>query len=154
MPTQISGDNVLVPGQATIQGVPTALDHTVTSRYAGTLRAYVQGLLVNSAAPADLAALTVTSARFVPVRVIVYNPTGNMAAATLGLYTAAGAGGVAIVTPVLLAALTAVDTFQELTIAALASVITATTLYPRLTVASGVAGSVSLMIEFVDLSLI
>lgn len=126
----------------------------VTNWYSGTLKAYVTGLLLNTAAPADLATLTVLSTKYVPVRCIVYNPSGNMSSATLGLYTAAGAGGTAIVTPVLLATLTGTGKFQSLSIAALTDVITATVLYPRLTVASGVAGTASLMLEFVELGLI
>lgn len=77
-----------------------------------------------------------------------------MSSATLGLYTAALAGGTAIVAPVLLATLTGTGKFQSLSIAALTDVITATVLYPRLTVASGVAGTASLMLEFVELGLI
>lgn len=129
----------------------------VTNWYSGTLKAYVTGLLLNTAAPVDLATLTVLSTKYVPVRCIVYNPSGNMSSATLGLYTATGGGGgggVEIVAPTLLATLTGTGKFQSLPISAITSVVTAAVLYPRLTVASGVAGTASLMLEFVELGLI
>lgn len=154
MATRIDGDNVTVPGQVAVSGPATIITHVVTRGLCGVIRAYVKGLNLNAAAPVDLTPISVPSTQYIPVRCFVYNPTANLAAATLGLYTAAGAGGVAIVSPVLLASVTAVGKFQALTIAALTDVITATTIYPRLTVAAGVAGTVALVLEFQDLSLI
>jgi len=154
MGVAISGNNITVPGQIDLQGTPTSPNHPVTMRRNGVMRAYVEDLDLNAAAPIDLDVISVDSALYVPVRAIVYNPTGNMSSATLGLYTAAGGAGTAIVAPTLLATLTGTGKFQALTIAALTDMVTATTLYPRLTVASGVAGGASLVVEFVDLSLI
>lgn len=154
MAVRIYNDGIVVPAQVMLQSAPLYRESAVSNGYVGTLKAFVSGLDLNAAAPIDLATLTVASSKYVPVRCIVYNPSGNMAAATLGLYTAAAAGGTNIVAPVLLATLTGVGKFQSLAIAALTDVITATTLFPRLTVASGVAGTASLMIEFVELGLI
>ncbi|MEO7520228.1 MAG: hypothetical protein ABIW79_00290 [Gemmatimonas sp.] len=153
MSSKIEGDDALFPGQVVAQGAPVDLENVVTRKYGRGLRAYVKALDLNAAAPSDLAAITVISARYIPVRAYVYDPSGNMAAATLGIYTATGAGGTAVVTPVLLANLTGVDKFQELTIAVTSSLLVATTLYPRLTVASGVAGTASLVIELLDVDL-
>lgn len=154
MAATIDGDNANFPGQVAVLGLPTSLDHTVTLRNAGTRRAFVQNLNLNAAAPSDLSVITVPSALYIPVRIFVYRPTANLSAANLGIYTAAGAGGTAIVAPVALASLTAAGKFQQLTIAAITDAVVATTLYPRLTVASGVAGTVSIVMEFQDLSLI
>lgn len=154
MGVQISGNNLSVPGQATISGIPASLDHALTRRYGGTLRAFIGGLNLNAAAPVDLTTLLVPSDKYVPVRCVVFDPSGNMASATLGLYTQAAGAGTAIVAPTLLASLTAVGKFQALTIAALTDVITATSLYPRLTVAAGAPGTGAMLLEFIDLALI
>lgn len=154
MATKIIGNDILVPGQVTIEGPPNALQKAITSFYSSRTKGFVKALDLNAAAPGDLATLTVFPSRYIPVAAWVYNPTANLALATLGLYTAAAGGGTAIITPTLLASLTGVDTFQELSISALSSVITAQTLYPRLTVASGTAGTAALVIEMIDLTLI
>lgn len=154
MATRIDGDNVTVPGQVSVSGPGTSLTHVATRGVTGLLRAYVKGIDLNAAAPIDLATITVPSALYIPVRAFVYNPSGNLAAATLGLYTAAGAGGVALIAPVLLASLTATTKFQLLSIAAITDVVTAATLYPRLTVAAGAPGTASLVLEFQDLAMI
>jgi hypothetical protein len=138
-----------------IQNLPAnSLTALVRNKEGQGLKAYVQGLDLNAAAPIDLTTVTVPSSLYVPVACYVYGPTANLSSATLGLYTAAGAGGTAIVAPTLLANLTGTRKFQSLAIAALTDVIIATTLYPRLTVASGVAGTASLVLQFLDLSLI
>lgn len=154
MGVQVSGDNLVVPGQASVLLPPTSTTHVIVSLYAGTLKVSVPALNMAAAAPIDLTVLPVISANYIPVRCFVYKPTADVSAATLGLYTAAGGGGTAIVAPVLLANLTGVGKFQELTIAALASAITALQLYPRLTVASANPGTANLVLEFMDISLI
>jgi hypothetical protein len=152
--TRIDGDYITVPGQVSVAGAATSPTHVATIKTTGSLRAYTQYLDLNPAAPApvDLATIAVPSTRFIPLRCWICNPTANLSSATLGLYTGAGGTGTAIILPVLLASLTALDTFQELTIAALASVITDATLYPYLTVAAGVAGTADLILELQDLS--
>jgi hypothetical protein len=152
--TRIDGDNVTVPGQVSVSGPPTSLAHVPVMGNTGFLRGYVKSLNLNAAAPIDLAVLSILSANYIPIRCCVYNPSGNVAAATLGLYTAAGGGGIAIVAPTLLANLTAQGKFQELTIAALTDAVVAGLLYPRLTVAAGAPGIASLVMEYRDLSLI
>lgn len=151
MAFRINGDNADAPGQITVQGVPTSRQHVIQRGRAGTLKNYVQALDLNAAAPVDLSVLTVDSRLYVPVRVVVYNPSADVSAATLGFYTAAGGGGTEIVAPTLLATLNGTGKFQSLTVTALTSAITATTLYPRLTVAAGAAGTASLVVEYLDL---
>lgn len=154
MGVTIDGDNIQVPGQIAVVGVPTSSQHVVPNALVGTRRNYVASLNLNAAAPIDLSTLAIDSALYIPLRAFVYKPTANLSSATLGLYTAAGAGGTEIIAPTLLATLTGTGKFQELTISALTSAIVATTIYPRLTVASGVAGTVSLVLEYMDLSVI
>lgn len=153
MSVRIDTNDIVVDGQAALKTAPIYATSGVPNQYAGTLKAFVKSLNLNAGAPVDLTTLAVISSKYVPVRAFVFDPTANLSSATLGIYTAAAAGGVAVVAPVLLASLTGVGTYQELTIAALASVITATTLYPRLTVAAGVAGTASLVLEFMELGL-
>lgn len=154
MATRIDGDNVTVPGQVSVAGAATQITHVITRGASGVLQAYIKNLDLNAVAPVDLTTLPILSSRYVPLRCFLYNPTADVSAATLGLYTAASGGGVALVTPVLLANLTAVGTFQELTINVLTSVVTAVTLYPYLTVAAGAPGAASLVLEYQDLALI
>lgn len=147
---RVDSSNVQVPGP------PSALDHAVSMQYTGYLRAHVLNLdLYNGGvAPADLATLHVISDLYVPVYAYLYNPSADVSAATLGVYTAAAAGGTEIVAPTLLATLNGVGKFQSVPISALTSAIVAQTLYPRLTVAAAGAGTASLVIGYVDLSLI
>lgn len=141
-------------GQVAVAGSPAAATNVVPNKYAGTLKAYVTLLNLNAAAPIDLTTITVGSLLYVPILAMVYNPTANLSGASLGIYTAPAAGGVTVVTPVGLASLTGVGTYQALAIAALAGPVTSNLLYPRLTVASGVAGTASLVVEYMELSLI
>lgn len=154
MAVRIDQNDILVPGQATLQAAPQFAQSAVPNQYAGTLKAFVRLLNLMAGAPVDLAPIFIPSTKYVPIRDLVYNPTADLSAATLGLYTAAAAGGTNIIAPVLLASLTGVGTYQELSIAALSSVITAATLIPRLTVDSANPGTVSLVIEFMELGLI
>lgn len=151
---RIDGSNIVVDGQATLNSAPNSAISAVPSRYVGTLKSHISLLNLAAGAPIDLPTLTVISAKYVPVRCFVYNPTADLSAATLGLYTAAAAGGTEIAAPTLLASLTGVGKFQELTISALTDAITSTVLYPRLTVDSANAGTASLVLEFIELGLI
>lgn len=148
----IEGDNATCPGQIAVGTRATSSQHVVRKVDASKWRVYVLALDLNAAAPIDLAVLTVPSTKYIPTRAYLVNPTADVSAATLGLYTAAAAGGVAIVAPVALSALTAVGKFQALSIAALTDAVTAGTLYPRLTVAAGGAGTADLVLEFEDIS--
>lgn len=115
--------------------------------------AYVNDLDLNASAPSDLDVLTITlSTKFIPIRVWLVNATANLATAELGLYTAAAAGGTAIVTPAAVGGLTAAGKYHPLVIASLSDPITAVELYPRLTVAAGTAGTADLVLEYLDLS--
>jgi len=152
-----NGDNIEVPGQAVVTLRPSSLDHVTRVRDVNKYRAWVTSLNLNAAAPIDLTVIAIPAevTKWIPTRAVVYNPTANLSAANLGLYTAAGAGGTNIVAPVALANLTGATTkFQVLAIAAITDHLIVNTIYPRLTVASGVAGSASLFIEFEDIGLI
>lgn len=146
MGVQIQGDFVTVPG------VPTLPTHVPRKGDLAVFRAIVRDLDLNAAAPIDLTVLPINSVKFIPIRAFVLNATANVSGASLALFSAAGGAGVTIITAVALASLTAAGKFQQLAIAALTDPIVVETLYPRLTVASGVAGTADLMLEFVDIS--
>lgn len=152
MGVSLSGDNITVPGQVAVALTPTSPTHVVRKSDITALRAVVLALNLNAAAPIDLTALIVPSTKYIPRRVVVLNATANLSVAELALYTAAGGAGTAIVAPTVLTALTAAGKYQVLTIAALSDPIVAGTLYPRLSIASGVAGTVDLLFEFDDVA--
>jgi hypothetical protein len=154
MSVRISGDNITVDGQTSIAGSPTSLHHALRNSDVTRRRAYVSSLNLNSSAPSDLDAITVPSTKWVATRLLACNCTADLHLATLGLYTAAAAGGTAIAAPQSLTDLTASGKFFAMTLAALTSHLTAVTIYPRLTVASGVAGTITLILEFEDISLV
>lgn len=154
MAVRIDPNDIVVPGQVALQSPPAFATSAVPNQYAGTLKAFVRNLNLKAGAPVDLTPLIVASSKYVPLGAFVYDPTADLSAATLGLYTAPAGAGTNLIAPVVLASLTGLGTYQELSIAALASVITATTLYPRLTVDSVNPGTASLVIEFVELGLI
>lgn len=148
MGVTISGDNISIPGQASISIAPTSASHSVRRADAGRLRSYVSALDLNAAAPLDLTALVVGSVKWIPVRAFLCNATADIHLATLGIYSAVAAGGIEIVVPEALTNLTASGKFYVLTLAALTDPIGVNTVYPRLTVASGVAGTADLVMEY------
>lgn len=146
---RLDGNNITVPGQVAITGSPTSALHSIRRGDAGKFRAFVTGLDLNGAAPLDLDSIDLSlSGKYLPTEIIAYDATANLATAQLGLYTAAGAGGTEIVAPAALTGLTGSGKFHSLTIAALTDLLVAGTLYPRLTVAAGTAGTCSLLIAF------
>lgn len=72
------------------------------------------------------------SAKFIVRRMTIYGASTSLGAssATIGAYTAAGAGGTAIVTPATATGLTAVTKFNDRTIAASADYLTPTSSTP------------------------
>jgi hypothetical protein len=116
------------------------------------LLGYRTGLDLNAAAPIDLSTVTINGSKYIPLLIVIYNNSAAAAAATLGLYTAAAGGGTAVVTPVLLADLSAANRMQILAVTDLGDApLTAATLYPRLTVAAGGAATADIAIYGVQL---
>lgn len=151
MPVQIDQNNISVPGQVAITGIPTSDLHAVRRGELSVFKAIVLALDLNAAAPIDLSTVDPSiSGEYLVDRVIAVHPTANLATAQLGLYTSSGAGGTGIVTPAALTGLTGVDTFHELTVAANGP-FTAAALYPRLTVAAGTAGTCSLIVFLINI---
>lgn len=156
MGVQISGDNIAVPGQIAVTGLPTSSTHVLRKADVSGYRAIVQNLNLNAAAPIDLTAITIPSTAWLPKRCFVCNPTANVALATIELRSAAGGAGDDIVAAVVLANMTNADAntkAQVLTINAsfVDTIYTVSLLYPRLTVAAGVAGTCDLVFEFDDI---
>ena len=106
----------------------------------------VRGVNLNAVAPIDLTTIKINSAKYVIKEIVVYNPSATASTATLGFYTAPAAGGVAVVVPAALTALTGTGKFMGLTLAALTDVLTGNSLYPRLTVAQGGAATADIAV--------
>lgn len=97
----------------------------------------------------DIGTVAVPYGKYVVRSVTVYDASTSLAAsaATLGVYTAAAAGGTAVVTPALLTALSASTKYTDQVIAAATDYLTAATLYVRSAVAHGSAATVSVCID-------
>lgn len=82
-------------------------------------------------------------------RMTLTNVSTTLAAssATIGAYTAAGAGGTALVTPATATGLTAASKFNDRTIAATADSFTGSAIYIRVGVANGAAATCDVYIE-------
>jgi hypothetical protein len=93
--------------------------------------------------------VNVPFAKYIVRRMTLFDVSTTLAAssATIGAYTAASAGGTAIVTPATATGLTAATKFNDRTIAASADYQTARTLYIRVGVAHGSAATVSVAFE-------
>lgn len=116
------------------------------------LLGFVTGVSLNAAAPIDLTAITIDGSKYIPLYAVVYNASAIGSTAELGLYTAAGAGGTAVVTPAALTGLTASGKLHVLTLTAMANApLTAATLIPRLTVAQGTAATADIAIYGIEL---
>jgi hypothetical protein len=107
---------------------------------------------LNTAAPADIGTFNMPSVKWIPTKLIIFNPSGSVPLTTLGLYSAAAAGGTVLVTPAALANLTATGKFVDMTVISLTDVITTAVAVIRLTVAAGGAGTADALLEFIDLS--
>lgn len=96
---------------------------------------------LNSAATDN--AVTVESSKYRVDKIVVANASVNMTTATLGVFTAAGGGGVTVAADQPLSALTASTKFADLTLggSVTADVVTAATLYVRVGTAQGVAAT-------------
>lgn len=98
--------------------------------------------LVNIASTGDALFFSVPIGQFTVRKIRLRNPSGNVSAGALGIWTAASQGGTNIVANASLTNLTATLTFQESTLAAAAATTiftTATTFYVN--VGTGVAGA-------------
>lgn len=91
--------------------------------------------------------------KYIVRRMIVTNASTSLgsSSATIGAYTAAAAGGTAIVTPATATGLTAASKFNDRTIAASADSQTASTLYIRVGVAHGSAATCDVYFELQSL---
>lgn len=102
----------------------------------------------------DQATITGLPAKYRVTRMMVFDPSADLSLniATVGLYTAAGAGGTAVVVPALITGLTGATKFADMTLAVAADYLTASTLYVRNAVASLTAQTVSVLVEIIDLT--
>jgi hypothetical protein len=148
MALDLQGDNINIDGVATQIGAPTSANHCVRKGDVIDLWAYVEGLDLNTAAPADLSVITIANAtRWILLEAVVIDPTANLSAAIVDVRTASGGGGTAIVGAETLSSLTGTDTYHDCTVDSTA-IQTATTIYPRITTASGVAGTAALLLKY------
>lgn len=99
----------------------------------------------------SLKGLDITKYHVNNVRIVSRTAAGTLAAATVGLFTAAAAGGTGIVATAVLGSLTAANKIQASTVAA-HDPLTAQTLYVYQNVDSANAGTVDVYVEIFDLS--
>jgi hypothetical protein len=151
MPVQISGNNIVVPGQALISGPPTSVEHAFRLGDAVFRRAIGRDFDMNAAAPTDVGTITIPTGKWEPWACLACNSTANLSIAQIGVYTAAGGGGVNLVALTVLASLTGANMSQVLAIATPGQ-LTATTLYVRLNTAAGVAGTIDMVFVCVELA--
>jgi hypothetical protein len=118
------------------------------------IRKIVTGVSIN--AVADAATFTGLPAKWRLRKLSIFDVSTSLAisTATLGLYTAAAAGGSALVALATMTALTGATKVQDSTLAAIASTDyqTGATAYLRCGIAHGSAATVSVAIEIEDLT--
>jgi hypothetical protein len=92
-------------------------------------------------------------AKYIVRRMTLTNVSTTLAAssATIGAYTAASAGGTAIVTPATATGLTAASKFNDRTIAVSADSLTGDTIYIRVGVANGAPATCDVYLELQSL---
>lgn len=137
-----NGDQIDVPV------LPFLATNVTRRRDVASLRAVIQGLNLNAGAPVDLPEITFPSGWINPIRAVIARPTADLHTAELGIYSGAGGTGVTVASPQALTNLTTDDAIHVMTLAVLTKAIQRTKLYPRLTVAAGVAGTADLYVYF------
>ena len=102
----------------------------------------------------DVTTFTGLPAKYIVRRITVFDASANLgaSAAEIAVFTAAAGGGTAVVASAVLTGLTAATKFSDRTIATSADYLTAATLYVRNTVAHGSAATVSIILEYEDLT--
>lgn len=106
---------------------------------------------VNSA-NTDVGTFTGLPSKYLVLSLRGFDASVSLTTATLDLRTASGGGGTAIVSAQALSALTAAAKVAALTLAVTADYQTAATLYARNVTAQGAAATLSLLLEFLDLT--
>lgn len=101
---------------------------------------------LNAAAPADTAIANIRAGTYIPFYIVVWGASADSSTAQVGVFTGAGGTGTTVVTAAALTGLNAAGKFKALTIAALDTPLTASTLYVRLTVAQGGAATANISI--------
>lgn len=102
---------------------------------------------LNTAAPADIATIAnIRAGTYIPFYIVVWGASADSSTAEVGVFTGAGGTGTTVVTAAALTGLNAAGKFKVLTIAALDTPLTASTLYVRLTVAQGGAATANISI--------
>lgn len=134
--------------QIEVPVLPTIPTHIPRRQDVASLRAVVLGLNLNAAAPIDLPEINFPSGWINPIRAVVARPTADLHLAQLGIYSGAGGTGVTVASPQALTNLTTDDAIHVMTLAVLTKAIQRTKLYPRLTVAAGVAGTADLYVYY------
>lgn len=161
MAVSIDLNNVNVPGQVSLGLPPTSPSHAIPNsdpRVAIRGSAQTIGINLNLSAPIDLAPLVplngagVAVAKYIPVRIVVMNPSGNASSAALEVWTGAGGTGTKLVTATTLTNLTASTKFISLSLNALTDYVTSANVYPRLTTAAGSAMTCDIYMIFEDVS--
>lgn len=110
------------------------------------LLGYIKGMNINSAGSDNEVAIPY--GKYVVRKIVVTNASTSLAVsiATVGVYTAAAAGGTTVVTAATITALSASSKFVDMTIAVVADAVTASLLFVRNVLAHGVVATVDVYI--------
>lgn len=113
----------------------------------------VSGVNLNTASPADIGTISgIRSTSYIPLYIVVSGASADSSTAEVGVFTGAGGTGTTVVTPAALTGLNAAGKYKLLTIAAMDTPLTASSLYVRLTVAQGSAATANVAIYGISLT--
>lgn len=116
-----------------------------------SLRRILTAVPINSA-NTDVGTFAGLPAKYRVTRLMVYDASATPVLGTLALYTAAAAGGTNVVAAAVLTALSATTKFTDMTLAVSADYLTSSSLFVRNVVANVAAVTVSVLLEYIDLS--
>lgn len=113
----------------------------------------VSAVNLNTAAPADIGTISsIRSTSYIPLYIIVSGASADSSTAQVGVSTGAGGTGTTVVTAAALTGLNAAGKYKVLTIAALDTPLTVSSLFVRLTVAQGSAATANVAIYGISLT--
>jgi hypothetical protein len=130
---------------------PTSVPEWTNSGF--RLLGSVSAVNLNTAAPADIGTIAnIRSTSYIPLYVVVSDASADSSTAQVGVFTGAGGTGTTVVTAAALTGLNAAGKYKLLTIAALDTPLTASSLFVRLTVAQGSAATANVAIYGISLT--
>lgn len=151
MPYTNPGPAVSTTQQTTAEMVPTNTNGLPVPVGTNGLRLLARAIGVNANAVADTLMPVINSSSYSVLYVIKTNASISLTTATGGVYTAAAAGGTAVLTPAALSGNTAANVVVQTT-PTTTTVQTAQTLFWRIATAQGTASTVDIFVYGYDFS--